>query len=126
MEVRALDGLVQGSAAPAAALLPGRDEFFQLLVTQLRLQDPLQPLQDKDFVAQLAQFSTLEELQAMRRSQALLLLGRTVTARDEETGGQITGPVERIVFGPGEVLLVVDGGTVGLDDLIDVGLEQEA
>jgi flagellar basal-body rod modification protein FlgD len=40
----------------------GRDEFLQLLVTKLRYQDPLKPVTDEDFVAQLAQFSTLEQM----------------------------------------------------------------
>jgi flagellar basal-body rod modification protein FlgD len=40
----------------------GKDDFLQLLVTKLRYQDPLQPMEDEDFVAQLAQFSTLEQM----------------------------------------------------------------
>lgn len=40
----------------------GKDQFLQLLVTKLQYQDPLEPMQDEDFVAQLAQFSTLEQM----------------------------------------------------------------
>ncbi|UCE67779.1 MAG: flagellar hook capping protein [Candidatus Zixiibacteriota bacterium] len=40
----------------------GKNDFLNLLVTQLRYQDPLEPMQDSDFVAQLAQFSSLEQL----------------------------------------------------------------
>lgn len=40
----------------------GRDAFLQLLVTQLRNQDPLQPIENGEFLAQLAQFSSLEKL----------------------------------------------------------------
>jgi flagellar basal-body rod modification protein FlgD len=44
----------------------GRDAFLQLLVTQLEHQDPLQPQADTEFIAQLAQFSSLESLQQMQ------------------------------------------------------------
>lgn len=40
----------------------GKDDFLQLLVTKLQYQDPLEPMQDEDFVAQLAQFSSLEQM----------------------------------------------------------------
>jgi len=40
----------------------GEDAFLQLLVTQLQYQDPLNPTDDKEFVAELAQFSSLEQL----------------------------------------------------------------
>ena len=41
----------------------GKDAFLQLLVSQLRNQDPLSPVNDKEFLAQMAQFSTLEQMQ---------------------------------------------------------------
>lgn len=53
-------GSALGSAAPAKQL--GKDEFLKLLIAQLKNQDPLSPAQGTEFVAQLAQFSTLERL----------------------------------------------------------------
>ena len=44
----------------------GRDAFLKLLVTQLQHQNPLEPQPDGEFLAQLAQFSSLEQLQSMR------------------------------------------------------------
>ena len=44
----------------------GKDAFLQLLTTQLAHQDPMQPQADTEFIAQLAQFSSLEQLQSMR------------------------------------------------------------
>jgi flagellar basal-body rod modification protein FlgD len=46
----------------------GKTDFLTLLVTQLRYQDPLEPMQDQEFVAQLAQFSQLEQLENMSES----------------------------------------------------------
>ncbi len=76
----------------------GKEEFLQLLVAQLRHQDPLDPMQDADFIAQMSQFSSLEQLinmneslsdsinmdymtsQSISNSMATSLLGKTVTA----------------------------------------------
>ena len=43
----------------------GKDQFLQILVTQLRNQDPMQPMQDKEFISQMAQFSSLEQMMNM-------------------------------------------------------------
>ena len=83
----------------------GKDDFLKLLITQLSHQDPTQPLQDREFVAQMAQFSTLEQMTNMNgelskvlgllaRSQAVNLLGKTVELAAGE--GRITGQVEAI------------------------------
>lgn len=45
-----------------------KDAFLKLLITQLNNQDPLNPMEDKEFIAQMAQFSTLEQIQGMNKT----------------------------------------------------------
>lgn len=52
----------------------GRDAFLQLLVTQLQNQDPLNPQDDSEFIAQLTQFASLEKLTEIAASLATLEL----------------------------------------------------
>lgn len=49
----------------------GKDDFLKILVTQLQNQDPAQPLQDREFIAQMAQFSTVEQISNMAKYQKL-------------------------------------------------------
>lgn len=68
-----------------------KDAFMKLLVEQLKNQDPLSPMDDKDFIAQTAQFTMLEEIQALRSdssyNRAISLLGKDVRGMtiNEET-----------------------------------------
>jgi len=77
--------LPQGTAAAGQTVREsalGRDAFLQLLVTQLRYQDPLVPQSNGEFIAQLAQFSSLEQLTSMRQTlEAIhLVLARQAAA----------------------------------------------
>jgi flagellar basal-body rod modification protein FlgD len=63
-------GAVTTPAAGTSAL--GRDAFLKLLVTQLQHQNPLEPQPDGEFLAQLAQFSSLESLQDIQSDMAAL------------------------------------------------------
>lgn len=68
----------------------GRDAFLQLLVTQLEHQDPTQPKADGEFLAQLAQFSSLEKLTNIETSvntMGQLLLDAQSTATQSKSGG---------------------------------------
>lgn len=91
--------------AQAAGQTLGKDDFLKILLTQLSHQDPTQPLGDKEFVAQMAQFSSLEQMANMNaelgrvfgllaKSQAVALLGKTVEIANGEN--QILGTVEAV------------------------------
>ena len=116
-----------GSATmQSAASTPlNRDAFLKLLITQLRNQSPLSPMDDTEFIAQLAQFSSLEQMQNMNQNlesfissqsafEALNLIGRTVKATNPETNEELTGQVESIQFRAGVPYLRVQGVDIPL------------
>lgn len=67
----------------------GKDEFLQLLVTQLQHQDPLNPLDDKEFIAQLAQFSSLEQMNNI--AAGIETLNTTLTKQDSLSAANYIG-----------------------------------
>jgi flagellar basal-body rod modification protein FlgD len=94
-----------------------KDTFLKLLVAQLRYQDPTKPMDGAQFVAETAQFTTVEVLQKLQESQAQLLsfqstmlssglIGKTVTATGSD-GTEITGIVEsaRVVAGQAYIMI---------------------
>src|SRR5215212_8113325 len=102
----------------------GKDQFLKLFVAQLQHQDPMNPMEDGDFMGQMASFSTLEQVTNMaaantamatnlQLSQSVGLLGRTVTWMDEADATH-TGVVEKVSTIDGKPVLTVSG-TKGVD-----------
>ncbi len=106
----------------------GKNDFLNLLVTQLRYQDPLEPTDDKEFIAQMAQFSALEQMQnlngVMGNSQAFSLIGKDVTASitDPKTFEvkNVTGLVSTVKVSSGKTYLVINGQQVEASKVIEV------
>lgn len=109
----------------------GKQDFLKLFVTQLQYQDPLSPLKNEDFITQLAQFSSLEELGNIKEEISNLsiknesnpfiyadLIGKTV-----KTGSNnpVEGKVESINFESGMVSLKLDNNQeINLNDIIEI------
>lgn len=87
-----------------------KDLFLQILTTQLQNQDPTQPMEDREMIAQMAQFSTLEQISSLNQafnqffssqqgdiSRYFTMMNKEVSWADEVTGQQETGVVKGII-----------------------------
>lgn len=119
------------TASSSGSVKQSTMDFYNLLTTQLTNQNPLEPVSETDFLGQMAQFSTVEQLEALNASatesqteqtwlSAQNLLGRLVNWTT--TGGLAkSGEVERIDRNEeGEITLEVNGTQVGLDQITTV------
>ena len=97
----------------------GRDAFLQLLVTQMQHQDPLNPTSDTEFIAQLAQFSSLEQMQGLNDSfskfKAYELVGKDVTG--SVNGAVVEGIVEEVRIQSDGTYAVVNGTPLDVDEI---------
>lgn len=105
----------------------GKEEFLKLLVCQMQNQDPLNPQSDTEFVSQLAQFSSLEQMTnmnaTMSNTSAYSLIGREVIVQKaDETGQykQTRGIVDYVGFENGEAVISVDGKKFSMEDIVQV------
>jgi flagellar basal-body rod modification protein FlgD len=107
-----------------------KDDFLKILMVQLRHQDPLEPLQDREFIAQMAQFSALEQAKTMQQDisgmhddeqngQAVTLLGHDVQVLDAK-GKTILGTVNAVMIEAGTPKITVNGKNYTLDQVIAV------
>lgn len=99
----------------------GKDAFLKLLVGQLKNQNPLSPVADQEFMAQMTAFSTLEQVsnlavssevlnQTVAASQSIELIGHEVTYINEDEA-TVEGTVEHVVFKDGTFSLTIEGKT---------------
>jgi len=111
----------------------GMQDFLKILLTQLTYQDPLKPMDNQQFMAQMAQFTALQQTQELNTKidqlistqaalQSVGLIGKTV---DVTTGsGTVTGTVAGLSFGSGTPQLTIN--TTSGATLTDISLAQLA
>jgi flagellar basal-body rod modification protein FlgD len=121
------------SSQPAGGI--GLQDFLKILTSELSNQDPLKPLDNQEFIAQVAQFSALEQsrelnqkidqlLSVQSATQSIGLLGKSVDI--SAAGGQVTGQVVALDFVSGKpqlTLALSGGGTVAaipLDQILSI------
>ncbi|MDF2843290.1 MAG: hypothetical protein K0R00_1716 [Herbinix sp.] len=105
----------------------GKDAFLKLLTTQMKYQDPLNPNTDTEYIAQLATFSQLEQLQNLgtvtTNSQAFGLVGKSVIVKTESTSGNttyVTGRVDFVNMTGSKAQLSINGSLYSIDKLDSV------
>ena len=105
----------------------GKDAFLQLLVTQMKYQDPLNPNTDTDYIAQLATFSQLEQLQNLAatstNTQAYSLVGKTVVVKTDDSA-YVTGKVD-YVYTQGTTTKFSINGTLYSSTQLDTVFDDE-
>jgi flagellar basal-body rod modification protein FlgD len=129
------NGKVMDSVSPAYTASKIQMDYMKLLVTQLRNQDPLEPLDNNEMAMQLAQFSQLSQLESMNsnfarvlatteRAYASSLIGKNIEFLAETQTGAVetmSGIVERIYNNvDGEIFLAVGDYAVSLENVISV------
>ncbi len=104
-----------------------KEQFLQLLVAQMQYQDPLEPMDNTEYVSQLATFTQVEELQnlasSMSNMQATDLLGKQVVIETTSTTGattQVSGYVDYVQQKNGEMMLGINGNLYSVDDVLNV------
>ncbi|MGE7693499.1 flagellar hook assembly protein FlgD [Lysinibacillus sp. NPDC094177] len=111
----------------------GKDAFLKLLITQLQHQDPTNPMDDREFISQMAQFSSLEQMQNMTKAMESLLASQQqtqlmsystfvgkevqwheVTDKKDEEGKPVinegTGTIKSVKFVDGNAVFVLTDG----------------
>jgi flagellar basal-body rod modification protein FlgD len=131
------DGVLQSSTASSISLSSetktsnsslDKDAFLQLLVAQMKYQDPLEPTDNTEYVAQLATFSELEEMQnlssTMSFQRASGLVGQEVVCKvtNASTGATeyVQGIVDYVVYEGSKAYLSIDESLYNVDDVYQV------
>lgn len=105
----------------------GQEVFLELLVTEMQYQDPLNPMDGTEYVAQLAQLSTVEQLTTLNDNMSQFLqyqnlyegsslIGKTVEIND----GEVTGVVSKISLEDGNTYVYIDDEQYSVDDITTV------
>ncbi|MBY4603909.1 MULTISPECIES: flagellar hook assembly protein FlgD [Bacillus] len=101
----------------------GKDEFLKILMTQVQNQDPLNPVDDKEFISQMATFSSLEQMMNMNKTMTQFVenqdpftsyvdwLGKEVSWTDGQSTTDKTGTVCSVKHSKGNYYLILDDGT---------------
>ena len=110
----------------------GMSDFLSLMIAQLTNQDFTNPVNDTEYVAQMAQFSTLSAMQELsqlsKQSYVLSLLGKNCTVSENQIGGDvktITGKVTSISLVDNDYKVTINGRQYGMSEITSVSESAE-
>ena len=127
----------------------GKDDFLKLMITQLRYQNPLEPMDNTQYISQMASFSALEQMQNLNTSfekmsalltdyfipqlqwqQSAQVLGKTVTylnpAREEGQPDFLTGRVESVLARDGQIYFIINDTEVSMNSVTQVWADNDS
>ncbi len=127
------DGVIQETASESsvkkAATKNGmdKDAFLQLLVAQMKYQDPLEPTSNTEYISQYATFSQVEQMQnmaaTMELTRASSMVGKLVQVDTVDSAGNyksIQGTVEYVTYENNKAFVSIDGALYSLDDVVAI------
>jgi flagellar basal-body rod modification protein FlgD len=132
-------GSIPGTATGTTDIKAQEDKqmFLELMVAQLRYQDPMNPADSGEFLAQSAQFTALEKMQDVADRTAELLgaqmafgasalVGRHVSWLGEDGTTTMTGTIDGVTFGKSGPVFDIDGAEVPLGSILTVTAESSS
>ena len=115
------------TASTASANSMDKEAFLQLLVAQMKYQDPLQPTSNTEYISQYATFSELEQMQNMSAnmtlSRASEMVGKEVIVESTSDSGKTTtvqGQVESVMYQSNKAYISIDGTLYSVDDVVRI------
>lgn len=133
MEVTSASSVAAAQATPPVTTeeMLGKDDFLRLLVAQMQHQDPLNPMDNQQFVAQLAQFSSLEQIENLANGfetfassaglgYATSLIGMEVAWVDTATAEVVSGTVDAVHVADGSTQLRIGEEFINLEQIMRV------
>lgn len=119
-----------------------KNAFLQLLCTEMKYQDPLSPMDNTEYISQMATFSSLEQMQNLNTTvtsladslssalssiyfqQAVNNVGKTATYLDS-SNKTVSGTIDSVVMSSGSLYYVIDGVQVSADSITALGAQKE-
>ncbi|MGI6561641.1 MAG: flagellar hook capping FlgD N-terminal domain-containing protein [Clostridia bacterium] len=104
----------------------GKEDFLKILVAQLQNQDPLSPMNDTEFIAQMTQFSMAEEISKINSGfdflKGVSLTGKNILAKVSNAyyTEYVEGTVEKVSIEKGQVYAVVNDKRIKISDILEV------